>query len=112
MTTAVLIVGTCAIHAEQAPDAAQEIALKEAALPNTCRNGYPLLSKRLGEKGQVMLTWRVDADGVPGEAKVVVSSGFQRLDDAAIQIVTSCRYPARSDGAIRVGKGPINFMLP
>jgi periplasmic protein TonB len=45
---------------------------------------YPPVSRRLGEQGTVVLEVLVDASGHAVEAKVVQSSGFARLDDAAI----------------------------
>lgn len=44
---------------------------------------YPSLSRRLGETGTVLLHLHVLADGKIGEAKVLRSSGFPRLDRAA-----------------------------
>ena len=46
---------------------------------------YPPSSRRAGEQGTVELMLYVLADGRIGEAKVARSSGFHRLDDAAIK---------------------------
>lgn len=48
---------------------------------------YPPKSKRLGEQGRVLLLVHVLKNGRPGEIKVNRSSGFARLDDAAVQHV-------------------------
>ncbi len=45
---------------------------------------YPPVSRRLGEQGTVILQVLVDAEGRAIEAKIVQSSGFPRLDQAAI----------------------------
>ena len=45
---------------------------------------YPPASRRLGEQGTVVLEVLVDPDGRAVEAKVVQSSGFPRLDEAAV----------------------------
>jgi protein TonB len=45
---------------------------------------YPLASRRLGEQGSVVLEVLVDVDGRVSEARLVQSSGFERLDQAAL----------------------------
>jgi len=45
---------------------------------------YPPVSRRLGEQGTVILAVMVDAAGRAVDAKIVQSSGFPRLDQAAI----------------------------
>jgi len=46
---------------------------------------YPTMSRRLGEEGQVILLLTVDENGRVSEAKVDKSSGFSRLDEAALK---------------------------
>jgi periplasmic protein TonB len=46
---------------------------------------YPAQSRRLGEQGSVELLIYVLANGRVGEARIAVSSGFPRLDEAALQ---------------------------
>lgn len=46
---------------------------------------YPTMSRRLGEEGQVVLLLTVDENGRVTEAKVDQSSGFERLDEAALR---------------------------
>ena len=50
---------------------------------------YPPVSRRLGEQGTVILEVLVDPSGRAVDAKVVQSSGFPRLDQAAIDGVKS-----------------------
>lgn len=58
---------------------------------------YPLMSKRRGEKGRVMLDVRVLPDGTAEQVKLRASSGHERLDQAAIEAVRHWRFvPARS----------------
>ena len=61
---------------------------------------YPPQSRRLGEQGAVVLQVLVDADGRVLEAKLVKSSGFGRLDQAALEgVKTSYRFvPGTVDG--------------
>ncbi|GIL07264.1 MAG: hypothetical protein BroJett031_37840 [Betaproteobacteria bacterium] len=53
---------------------------------------YPPLSRRLGERGLVVVRVLIDEHGRPVEAAVSVSSGFPRLDDAAVRAVRAARF--------------------
>ncbi len=55
---------------------------------------YPRLSRRLAEQGTVELRLRVLADGSVGEVEVVRTSGFERLDRAAVESVREWRFRA------------------
>ena len=48
---------------------------------------YPPVSRRLGEQGMLRLRLVIGPDGAVEEARVEASSGYRRLDDAAIQWV-------------------------
>jgi len=57
---------------------------------------YPAFSRRLGEQGRVQLLVYILPNGTVGEIKVKQSSGFSRLDQAALETVRRWRYvPAR-----------------
>ena len=57
---------------------------------------YPALSRRLREEGKVLLLVRVSAQGHAESVQVRQSSGFERLDDAAMAAVRQWRFvPAR-----------------
>jgi len=57
------------------------------------------MSKRLNEQGTVILRVLVKSDGTAGHIEVKSSSGFPRLDQAAIDAVKKWRFnPATSDG--------------
>lgn len=57
---------------------------------------YPRLSRRLREQGTVLLEMLVLPDGSVAELRVKTSSGFDRLDQAALDAVKSWRFlPAR-----------------
>ncbi|MDP2752711.1 MAG: energy transducer TonB [Rhodocyclaceae bacterium] len=57
---------------------------------------YPQASRRLNEEGRVLLRVRVSAAGTAESVEVKHSSGFQRLDQAAIDAITRWRFvPAR-----------------
>lgn len=57
---------------------------------------YPATSRRLGERGRVLLRVRVSANGRAERIEVSTSSGFERLDQAAQAAVAGWRFvPAR-----------------
>lgn len=76
----------------------------DAAHLNNPAPQYPALSRRLGEQGRVMLDVYILPDGSVGEIKLNKSSGFPRLDNAALQAVKTWKYvPAKR------GDKPIPF---
>lgn len=57
---------------------------------------YPRVSQRHGEEGTVSLSIQVHSNGQAGEVSVLQSSGYRRLDDAAIKAVRATTFtPAR-----------------
>ena len=74
---------------------------------------YPKLSLRLGEQGKTVLEVVLDESGLVAHVTVRTSSGFSRLDEAAMAAVKSWHCtPARRNGvAIRsVALQPFNFV--
>lgn len=67
---------------------------------NNPKPPYPALSKRLGEEGVVRLNILVNPDGRVERLKLAQSSGYERLDQSAMNIVqSSWKFePARQDG--------------
>lgn len=60
---------------------------------------YPQLSRKKKEQGTVLLKLLVKADGTVGTISVLKSSGFSRLDQAALQAVKHWRFvPAKQQG--------------
>ena len=75
---------------------------------------YPPLSKRLGEQGKVMVRVLIGADGTVQSASLARSSGFNRLDDAAMAAVLKWRFvPGKRDGVAQAmwHQIPVNFVL-
>lgn len=75
---------------------------------------YPPLSKRLGEQGQVIHSVLIGVDGLPVSARLVKSSGFDRLDQAAMTAVMRWRYtPGKRNGVPTAMSFnvPINWVL-
>lgn len=62
-------------------------------------DAYPLISVVQGEQGDVLLSFTIRPDGSIGDIRVVRSSGFPRLDEAAAENVTAWKYgPSEKDG--------------
>lgn len=75
---------------------------------------YPNVSRRLGEQGTVLLRVFVTVAGEPAQIELKSSSGFPRLDRAALNAVRSWKFsPAtRSDQAVDAWVlVPIRFSL-
>ncbi len=88
-----------------------ELAL---ACPARTPPAYPALSRRLSETGKVVLRVELDTDGRVDAARVASSSGFKRLDDAALNAVKSwrCNPPLRDGQPVRaVALQPFQFNL-
>ena len=60
---------------------------------------YPSAALRANETGIVLLSFLIDMDGKVLEGKVERSSGYRRLDDAALNGLSLCKFrPATVDG--------------
>ncbi len=60
---------------------------------------YPRASRRLGEQGTVIVRVFISTQGAPEKAEVRTSSGFPRLDQAALDAVQRWRFvPGRRSG--------------
>jgi protein TonB len=75
---------------------------------------YPAISRRMGEEGKLVLRVELDENGRIDDAKVIDSSGYERLDTAALTAVKSwqCNPSRRNGQPIRaVALQPFNFVL-
>jgi TonB family protein len=63
-----------------------------------CKPVYPDRSRRLGESGVVFVKMLVQVDGVPTQIHVAKSSGYTRLDQAAVEGASCFRF---EPGSIR-----------
>lgn len=84
------------------------------ACPERTPPRYPPLARRMGEEGTVVLRVELDELGKVYAVRVKDSSGFARLDDAALEAVRTWRcHPAQRDGQpVRaVALQPFKFIL-
>ena len=66
---------------------------------NNPRPPYPMVARRMGYHGKVVLNVEVLAEGRAGEVKLHQSCGYDILDNAALQTVKTWRFsPARRFG--------------
>jgi periplasmic protein TonB len=76
-----------------------ELPSSDANYLQNPRPHYPPMSERLNEQGRVVVDVLITADGRPQDPRVKVSSGFDRLDRAAIEHVMRCRFvPGKVNG--------------
>jgi len=82
----------------EAPAPVHTAAVIDAA--RSCEQpSYPAASRRLEESGTVVLQFLIDTDGRVVDRKVERSSGFTRLDDAALTALSKCLFkPATTNG--------------
>jgi len=95
------------------PVAVQTVADSEpeykAAYLNNPPPDYPLLARRNGMQGRVVLNVEVLANGLCGQVSVYASSGYALLDMAALRTVKSWRFMPARHGGHMVDKW---FMIP
>jgi protein TonB len=75
---------------------------------------YPPISKRLGEQGKVIVRVLIGTDGTAQNAEIRQSSGYERLDQAALATVLKWRYVPGKRGGVPEAMWfnvPINFVL-
>lgn len=91
-----------------------QLPLSNADYLQNPKPAYPPLSRRLGEQGKVLVRVLIGVDGVPKNAELRQSSGFDRLDQAALNTVLKWRYVPGKRGGVAEEMWfnvPINFVL-
>jgi protein TonB len=98
-----------------APVAPQiELPSSDADYLHNPRPNYPAQSRRMGEQGKVVVRVLIGVDGLAQKAEIRQSSGFERLDDAALATVKSWHYvPGKRAGVVEAMwfSVPINYVL-
>ncbi|MDB5872156.1 MAG: tonB [Ramlibacter sp.] len=106
---------TAAAAVTPAPAPAKlELPYSNADYLQNPKPAYPPLSKRLGEQGKVELRVLIGADGMPQKAELAKSSGFDRLDQAALATILKWRFvPGKRGGVPEAAWAhvPIDFVL-
>ena len=75
---------------------------------------YPKLSKRLREEGTVLLQLLINKNGTVSDVEIKTSSGYPRLDQAAIKAVKRWRYTPASQGNNTIAyryEQPVHFAM-
>lgn len=76
-----------------------QLPVSEAGFLSNPKPDYPRLSRRFGEQGKVVLRLLILASGSVAKAEIETSSGYKRLDQAALEAIRNWRYlPAKQDG--------------
>lgn len=91
-----------------------ELPSSDADYLNNPPPAYPSLSMRMGEQGKVVVRVLIGADGVPQKAELHTSSGFLRLDRAAVDTAMKWRYtPGKRSGVAEAMwfNVPIKFVI-
>jgi len=63
---------------------------------------YPSESLQLEEEGTVRIGFLIGADGKINDSRIEKSSGFKRLDDAAKDALSLCKYSPRTENGVPV----------
>ena len=103
-----------AVVAAPAPPPKVELPSSDAQYLQNPKPAYPAMSKRMGEQGKVVVHVLIGADGLPQKAEIKQSSGFERLDKAALSTVMAWKYVPGKRGGVPEAMWffvPINFVL-
>lgn len=75
---------------------------------------YPRMSKRMGEQGTVIIRVLINEKGHPEKAEIRSSSGYTRLDEAAMETLMKWRFVAGTRNGVAESMWfnvPIRFVL-
>lgn len=91
-----------------------ELPSSDAEYLHNPKSEYPRISRQRNEQGKVVVSVFIGADGTAQKAEIKVSSGYERLDQAALATVKSWRYVPGKRGGVPEAMWfnvPINFVL-
>jgi protein TonB len=86
----------------------------DAAYLNNPAPAYPLISRRQGESGKVLLLVQVTPHGTAAQVEIKQSCGFPRLDEAALEAVRKWHFVPARQGDVAVAASvvvPLSFKL-
>lgn len=107
-------VAAAPVVAAPAPAPKVELPSSDADYLQNPKPSYPAMSKRLGEQGKVVVRVLIGVDGTAQKAEIRQSSGFDRLDQAALATAQRWRYVPGKRGGVAEAMWfnvPINFVL-
>ena len=79
-----------------APIVVQNVAYLDKKI---CTPKYPRVSRKRGERGRVLVRVFINRDGFSEKVEIEQSSGFYRLDQAAMDSAKKCKFiPAKRNG--------------
>ena len=109
-------VAPAAPAAPAAPPAPPSVQLpsSDADYLQNPRPPYPPISRRMNEQGKTTVRVLIGPDGQPQRAEIAKSSGFGRLDDAALATVMRWRFVPGKRGGVAEAMWfnvPINWVL-
>lgn len=102
------------VTATPAPSPKIDLPSTHADYLNNPKPAYPALSRRLGEQGRAVVRVLIGVDGAAQKVELHSSSGFERLDRAAMDTVMRWRYTPGKRGGVPEAMWfnvPINFVL-
>lgn len=91
-----------------------ELPASDADYLQNPKPAYPRISKQLGEQGKVVVRVLIGVDGSAQNAEIRQSSGYPRLDQAALETVLRWRYVPGKRGGVAEAMWfnvPITFVL-
>ncbi len=91
-----------------------ELPSSDAEYLHNPKQEYPRISRQRNEQGRVLVSVFIGTDGAAQKAEIKVSSGFDRLDQAALATVKAWRYVPGKRGGVAEAMWftvPINFVL-
>ncbi len=91
---------TAATTQAKAPEPAVEQPSSKAQYLKNPKPPYPPTSRRLGEEGKVVIRVLISAEGLPSQAQIHKSSGFERLDQAALETIERWRFVPGKRGGV------------
>jgi protein TonB len=81
-----------------------------ARITGLFKPAYPRYSRAHGEEGSTVLSVEIHADGKLGNIEIIRSSGYRRLDQAAVRAIEKAGFiPARKNGRTVASKKQITF---
>lgn len=97
---AVITAPVAAVAAAPAAPTALQLPSSDASYLQNPKPSYPPISRRLNEQGKTTVRVMIAIDGTPQRAEIATSSGFERLDQAAITAVMRWRYVPGKRGGV------------